>query len=62
MSITLTIDPLVLSLLAHWNYREEHDGLHLAFATACGEPCVHRDFITLQSRVAAVRISEEGMR
>ena len=61
MPITTTVDQLFLSLLAHQDYQEEHDRLHLAFASKCGEPCCHRDFITLQARVAAVRIAEEGV-
>lgn len=48
----------IVSLLHHLDYREAHDRLHLAFTTPCGNPCCHRDWITLQARCAAVRVSE----
>ena len=53
---------LIVSFLAHRDYREIHDLLHLAFNTSCDEPCPHRNFITLQARCAAVRIAEQEMR
>lgn len=52
---------LIVSLLHHWDYREDHDRLHIGYGSDCGAACPVRDHIVLQARIVAVRAAERRM-
>lgn len=65
MTTQLFTDNRNESVIAWWEhveYREDHDSLHLAYRSACGEPCPIRDHAVLQGEIVAVRAVERRAR